>query len=161
MPQPFTYAILHPLQVKVRMPVDRWAIANVVVVLASDAAVVYELGWAALGYLALSTYFAVGPHPTGAHILQEHIIFGQRYDTASYYGPINLISINHGLHVEHHDFPTVPGAQLGALRAIAPQHYENRFSHRSRVRTLWQFVVNRHIGLGSRMIRRQLEGPAS
>jgi sphingolipid 4-desaturase/C4-monooxygenase len=155
--QPFTYAVLHPLHVKERMPLDGWALANILLMLTADAAIVHGLGWTALGYLALSTYFAVGPHATGAHILQEHIIFDRHYDTASYYGPLNLISINHGLHVEHHDFPTIPGSRLGALRALAPSYYANRFSHPSRVGTLWQFVMDHRVGLASRVIR----GPAA
>jgi len=129
-------------------------IANILVMAAADIAVVYFLGWYALIYLALSTYFAVGPHPTGAHILQEHIIFAAPYETASYYGPVNRISINHGLHLEHHDFPAVPGARLSRLRRIAPAHYENRFAHRSRLATLWQFVFDRRVGLDSRVIRK-------
>jgi sphingolipid delta-4 desaturase len=151
--QPFTYSFLHPLQVRKRIPFDRWTIANILVIAAADALVVTFLGWPALAYLALSTYLAVGPHPTGAHILQEHIIFDASYETASYYGPVNRISINHGFHLEHHDFPTVPGVRLSRLRALAPKHYENRFAHRSRLATLWQFVFDRRIGLDSRVIR--------
>jgi len=159
--QPFTYSFLHPLQVKKPMPFDRWMIANVAVIAAADLFVVAMFGWSALAYLALSTYFAVGPHPAGAHILQEHIVFEGGYETASYYGPVNRISINHGLHLEHHDFPSVPGARLSRLRKLAPEHYENRFSHRSRIATLWRFVFDRRIGLDSRVIRAEPQVAAS
>jgi sphingolipid delta-4 desaturase len=158
--QPFTYSFLHPIQVKKPLPLDPWMIANIAVIAIADILVVYLLGWGALAYLALSTYFAVGPHPAGAHILQEHIIFDKRYETASYYGPMNAISNNHGLHLEHHDFPAVPGARLSRLRTIAPEHYEGQFAHRSRLATLWQFVFDPRIGLDSRVIR-ETSAPAT
>jgi sphingolipid delta-4 desaturase len=151
--QPFTYSFLHPLQVKKPIAFDRWLIANVLSIAAADALVVHFLGWSALAYLALSTYFAVGPHPTGAHILQEHIIPEPRFETASYYGPVNWISVNHGLHLEHHDFPAIAGVRLSRLRKLSPEHYENRFQHRSRLMTVWQFVFDPSIGLDSRVIR--------
>jgi len=152
--QPFTYSLMHPLQVTRRIPFDGWLLANIAVVLAADAAVVYGFGWMALLYLALSTYFAVGPHPTGAHILQEHLIFeGSGYETASYYGPVNAISINHGYHLEHHDFPNVPGPRLSELTRLAPEQYQGRFRHRSRLLTLWRFITDRRIAIDSRAIR--------
>jgi len=151
--QPFTYSLLHPLQVTRRIPFDGWLAANIVLVLGATVTVALGLGWVALLYLALSAYFAVGPHPTGAHILQEHIIFEGAYETASYYGPVNAISINHGLHLEHHDFPNVPGPRLGELKRLAPRHYGDRFHHRSRLATLWTFVMDPRIALDSRAIR--------
>jgi sphingolipid 4-desaturase/C4-monooxygenase len=150
--QPFTYSVLHPMQVRRTIAVDRWLIANVIVILGVAAFVAWHLGAMSVLYLALSTYFAVGPHPTGAHILQEHFIFQGSNETTSYYGPMNLISINHGLHVEHHDFPNVPGSRLGDLRRIAPQYYNPHFHHRSRLATLWHFVMDPRISLNSRAV---------
>ena len=154
--QPFTYAVLNPLAVRPRIAVDRWLVANCVAVVAASLAVAYWLGPAALGYLCLSIYFSVGPHPTGAHILQEHIVFAGDYETASYYGPINAISINHGLHVEHHDFPNIPGARLSKLRQLAPQGYAGLFHHRSRLRTLWTFVMDPRVGLDRHRVQGQI-----
>lgn len=151
--QPFTYAVINPLAVRQRIPVDGWLIGNGAAVLLTSAAVAYWLGPGALAYLALSVYFAVGPHPTGAHILQEHILFEGGEETSSYYGPMNAFSINHGLHVEHHDFPAVAGPRLSRLRELARRHYEDRFHHRSRLGTLWRFVMDPTIGLDSRAIR--------
>ena len=151
--QPFTYAVLNPLAVRRRIAVDGWLVANCVVVIAASSAVAFWLGPAALGYLGLSVYFAVGPHPTGAHILQEHIVFDGDYETASYYGPINAISINHGFHVEHHDFPNIPGSRLSKLRELAPRSYIGLFHHRSRIETLWTFIMEPRVGLDSRVIR--------
>jgi sphingolipid delta-4 desaturase len=151
--QPITYSIVNPFQVRHRIALDRWLVANAVLVVATSAGLLALLGPASLAYLALSVYFAVGPHPTGAHILQEHIIFEGSYETASYYGPINAISINHGLHLEHHDFPSVAGSRLSELHRIAPEYYSRRFCHRSRLATLWRFVIDPRVALDSRVIR--------
>lgn len=157
---PFIYAVVHPLQVRQRMPVDFWVVANFIAVIAVAVAVALVCGWVPLLYLALSTYLAVGPHPTGAHILQEHIIFSGSYETASYYGPINRISGNHGCHVEHHDFANIPGPRLARLRAMAPEHYLGRFAHRSRLLTLWQFVVDPDVTLDRRILAPERPAPA-
>jgi sphingolipid delta-4 desaturase len=148
---PFVYTVAHPLQVQRRLPIDFWFTANVVLVLAAAAIVVLLAGWTGFAYLALSSYFAVGPHPTGAHILQEHIIFGGCYETSSYYGPINAISGNIGFHVEHHDFTNVPGCRIADLHRMASTYYRERFFHRSRLQSLWRFVTDRRIGLDSRV----------
>jgi sphingolipid delta-4 desaturase len=151
--QPFTYTVLHPLQVRHRIALDGWLAANVLAVVAAAVAVAWSFGPGALLYLGLSSYFSLGPHPTGAHVLQEHFIFEGEGETTSYYGLINAISINHGLHLEHHDFPNVPGARLAELRHIAPEFYAGRFHHRSRLATMWRFVMDRGIALDTRAIR--------
>ena len=137
--QPFTYGLINPMAVRPRIPVDGWLVANCVAVIGASAAVVYWLGPGALGYLALSAYFALGPHPTGAHILQEHVIFEGREETSSYYGPMNAFSINHGFHVEHHDFPTIPWNNLPKLRALAPEYYGTLKYHPSWSGLLFKF----------------------
>jgi sphingolipid delta-4 desaturase len=110
------------------------------------------LGPGALVYLGLSSYFSLGPHPTGAHVLQEHFVFEGDSETTSYYGPINAISINLGLHLEHHDFPNVPGQSLAQVRRMAPKFYEGRFCHRSRLATMWRFITDPRIALDTRVI---------
>ena len=131
--QPFTYTILHPLQVRRRIALDGWLAANLIAVWGAAVIVGLILGPGALVYLGLSSYFSLGPHPTGANVLQEHFVFEGDSETTSYYGPINAISINLGLHLEHHDFPNVPGKSLAQLRRMAPKFYEGRFCHRSKV----------------------------
>lgn len=150
--QPLTYTVLHPIQTKRPLPIDGWLALNVVVVLGAAAAMGWAFGLASVIYLLASTYFAVGPHVTGAHILQEHIIFEGRYATASYYGPLNGVSMNFGLHMEHHDFPGVSGARLVQLRRLASSHYDGLFHHRSRAKVLWLFCFDRRVGLDARMI---------
>jgi sphingolipid 4-desaturase/C4-monooxygenase len=151
--QPLTYSLIHPLQVKRRIVFDWWLLANIAMELMAIAAVAVLFGPISLLYLALSSYFAVGPHPTGAHIIQEHFMFEGDDETTSYYGPMNAVSINHGLHLEHHDFPTVAGPRLSELRRIAPRHYIGRFQHRSRLVTIWRFIMDREIALDTRAIR--------
>jgi len=152
--QPITYTVLHPLQVRRLVPLDAWLVANIVVVGGTGVAIGLWFGAGAALYLALSTYFALGPHPTGVHVLQEHLIFDSKSnsETSSYYGPINAISINHGLHLEHHDFPYVPGSRLPQLRRLAPSYYLGRSHHTSRIVTMWRFVMDRQIALDNRVI---------
>jgi len=150
--QPLVYSIVHPAQVRARLPIDGWLIANVLLVATVDVFIAHEWGWPALAYLGLSAYLGIGPHPAGAHTIQEHLGISSRVETASYYGPINALSLNHGLHLEHHDFPNIPGALLGRLRRLAPEYYEGQFVFRSRLLSMWQFVFDRKLGLDSRVI---------
>ena len=150
---PVSYGLLHPLNVRARMPLDRWLALNVAFCALAWAGVLAFIGWPGVAYLLLSTYFATGPHPAGAHILQEHVAFDGGNGMASYYGPINLVSVNLGYHLEHHDMPAVPGWRLPALRRAAPEFYDSHYRHRSRVVGLWKFVFDRRIALDSRPIR--------
>lgn len=150
---PVSYGLLHPLNVRARLPLDRWVACNIASAALVWAAVIWVLGWPSILYLLLSTYFATGPHPAGAHILQEHIAFDGGDGMASYYGPINLVSVNLGYHLEHHDMPAVSGWRLPTLRRIAPEFYSSHYRHRSRVVGLLQFVFDRRIALDSRPIR--------
>ena len=150
---PISYSLLHPLFVKRRLPVDGWLIANIATIALTWIAVVWIAGWPAVGYLIASTYFSVGPHIVGAHILQEHVAFDGGNGMASYYGPINLISINLGYHLEHHDLPAVAGWRLAEVQKLAPQFYTGHARHASRALGLWRFVTNPAIGLDSRPIK--------
>jgi hypothetical protein len=59
------------------------------------------------------------------HFIAEHYTFVKGYETYSYYGPLNFFGLNVGYHNEHHDFPNVPGCRLPALKAMAPEFYDN------------------------------------
>ncbi|HEX4079732.1 MAG TPA: fatty acid desaturase [Rhizomicrobium sp.] len=150
---PVSYGLLHPFHVRARLPLDRWVLMNIAMVAVAWVAVVLILGWNAVLYLLLSTYFATGPHPAGAHVLQEHIAFDGGNGMASYYGPLNRVSVNLGYHLEHHDLPAVAGWRLPALRRAAPEFYTSHYHHMSRIAGLWRFVFDRRIWLGSRPIR--------
>ena len=150
---PVSYALLHPLSVRARLPLDRWLALNVATCALAWTGVVWFFSWPGAIYLLLSTYFATGPHPAGAHILQEHVAFDGGNGMASYYGPINLVSVNLGYHLEHHDMPAVSGWRLPALRHIASEFYSSHYRHASRALGLWRFVFDDRIALDSRPIR--------
>ena len=150
---PVSYGLLHPLNVRARLPLDRWLALNVTLCALAWAGVLAFIGWPGIAYLLLSTYFATGPHPAGAHVLQEHVAFDGGNGMASYYGPINLLSVNLGYHLEHHDMPGVSGWRLPRLRRTAPEFYDSHYRHGSRVVGLWKFVLDKRIALDSRPIR--------
>jgi sphingolipid delta-4 desaturase len=150
---PVSYGLLHPLNVRARLPLDRWLALNVALCALAWAGVLAFVGWPGVAYLLMSTYFATGPHPAGAHILQEHVAFDGGSGMASYYGLINLVSVNLGYHLEHHDMPGISGWRLPQLRKFAPEFYDTHHRHRSRIAGLWKFVFDRKIALDSRPIR--------
>lgn len=150
---PVSYGLMHPLNVRARLPLDRWLVLNVALCALAWVGVLAFIGWPGLLYLLLSTYFATGPHPAGAHVLQEHVAFDGGNGMASYYGPINFVSVNLGYHLEHHDMPAVSGWRLPALRRAAPEFYDSHYHHKSRLVGLWRFVFNRGIALDNRPIR--------
>ena len=116
-------------------------------------AVVQFMGWGSLGYLVLSTWIGVGPHPLGARWIQEHYVVQPGQETYSYYGPANLLIYNTGYHNEHHDLMGIPWSRLPKLRAMAPEFYDNLYSHNSYLKLLWQFLTDPDITLYSRVLR--------
>ena len=149
---PLTYCVVHPLHVKKRLPLDGWLLANVAAIVPVWIAIFWAAGWSGIAYLLFSSYLSVGPHPAGAHILQEHIAFDGGNGKSSYYGPINWIAVNLGYHLEHHDLPNIPGWRLPRVRVLVPQFYDDHYVHRSRASGLWFFVSDRNIDLESRPI---------
>ncbi len=144
--------VLRPLRVRPRR-VDAWIVANLVLVLASDAAVAWIAGWNGLAYLLCSTLFGVGLHPVGARWIQEHYTFRAGQETNSYYGPLNRIAYNIGNHHEHHDLERIPWVHLPKLKAAAPELYDGLFAHRSWTRLLLRFLFDRELDLFSRITR--------
>ena len=133
---------------------DAWYVANVVVQVTFVFAVVHFAGWMALGYLFLSSAFAIGLHPVGARWIQEHYLtFPGNQETFSYYGPMNVLALNVGYHNEHHDLMRVPWSRLPALKRMAPELYESLHFHRSWGALLWRFLSDPEITLYSRVIR--------
>lgn len=65
-----------------------------------------SFGWSSWVYLVMSSFMAGSLHPCAAHFIAEHYLLeGGEQETASYYGPLNILTYNVGYHQEHHDFP--------------------------------------------------------
>lgn len=118
-------------------------------------------------YLIFSFFVILNFHPIAGERLSDHShlfkmkdiqIFEERngmknrgvqlesLGTFSYYGPINKITFNAGYHVEHHDFPSIPGSKLPLVRKIAPEFYNSLPYYTSRTRAIWNFITEPSFG---------------
>jgi len=88
-----------------------------------------------------------------AHWVHEHYTFEGDQETHSYYGPLNAVTCNVGYHVEHHDFPGVPGSRLPELHQGAREWYEPLAREESWVRLLWRFITDDTMGHHRRVVR--------
>ncbi|KAL9084772.1 MAG: hypothetical protein Q9159_005057 [Coniocarpon cinnabarinum] len=167
--QIFFYA-LRPMFV-LQLPITNIHLINIAVQVAFDTALVQALGWRPLAYLIVSSFMAGSLHPSAAHFIAEHYIFSQHQqptkpatpetakapppETFSYYGPLNVLCYNVGLHNEHHDFPAIPWTRLGKLHDIAHEFYDELPSHKSWVYVIWQFICDENVGLWCRLKRKE------
>ena len=162
--QIFFYA-LRPMCVY-SVPFTWVSAVNVAVQLSFDALVLRLLGTQSLLYLLLSSFLAGSLHPTAGHFIAEHYVYEtvtpeQRDpgrgipvpETFSYYGPLNVLTYNVGLHNEHHDFPAVPWTRLPRLRQIADEFYRDLPQHKSWVHVIWQFIFDENVGMRCRVKR--------
>ncbi|KAL1968804.1 hypothetical protein VTN77DRAFT_1165 [Rasamsonia byssochlamydoides] len=138
-----------------------------------------------LYYLLWSSFLAGSLHPCAGHFIAEHYFFsrvksggteslaelkgkksGDRKtnspldslappETYSYYGPLNILTYNVGLHNEHHDFPAIPWTRLPELHRIASEFYEPLPSHRSWIWVIWTFILDKDVGMWCRVKRAQ------
>jgi sphingolipid delta-4 desaturase len=161
-----------------KLPLTSIQLFNVSAQLSFDYLLVRLSGsWMPLVYLIMSSFLAGSLHPCAAHFIAEHYVFarselelggGQRlgrktpYDasiplpeTYSYYGPLNVLTYNVGLHNEHHDFPAVPWTRLPRLHEIAKEFYADLPHHKSWVRVIWQFILDDAVGLWCRVKRKE------
>lgn len=135
-------------------PVDGWIITNWLVQLAFDVAILVFFGPKALMFLLISFFFSVGLHPLGARWIQEHyLVLDENQETASYYGPLNVLAFNVGYHNEHHDFPSIPWNKLPKLKNAAPGYYDSLKSHQSWTKLFFRFLFDKNITLHSRILR--------
>lgn len=149
------FQLLRPPRLKAIKLWSAWTVANLLIVLISDAAIIYFWGSSAFLYLVLSFMFSVGLHPVGARWIQEHYTTDGKQETGSYYGSLNILAMNVGYHNEHHDFPSIPWNRLPQLRSIAPDYYNNLHYYTSWTRLLLQFIFNPQYSLYSRVERIQ------
>lgn len=138
-----------------------------------------------LYYFILSSFLAGSLHPCAGHFIAEHYFFSNVQtggtesieeqkaagknepkkehpldslappETYSYYGPLNILTYNVGLHNEHHDFPAVPWTRLPKLHQIAKEFYEPLPCHRSWVWVIWTFILDSNVGMWCRVKRSQ------
>ena len=76
-------------------------------------------------------------------------------ETYSYYGPLNALTYNVGLHNEHHDFPAIPWTKLPVLHDIAREFYDPLPCHRSWTWVIWTFILDSNVGMWCRVKRAQ------
>lgn len=127
-----------------------------------DALVLYFWGFKSLLYLLAGSLVGGSLlHPMGGHLLTEHYLFERGQETYSYYGPMNRLTYNVGLHNEHHDFPQIPHTRLYRLRQIAPEFYEPMYHHFSYAKVLYKFFTDAAIGPWCRIHRLDRHGDAA
>jgi len=151
--QPVFYA-LRPFAIYSKAVTDL-EILNLVIQLVFDGLVIYFCGVKAVVFLLGGFVIGLGLHPLAGHYISDHYIFNPGQETYSYYGPINLVTFNVGMHTEHHDFPFVCGANLPKVRRMAPEFYKDLMSHSSWVALIYRFITDPNISLRSRVKRRQ------
>lgn len=138
-----------------------WVLVNWFFVFAIDVLIIIYFGWTAFLYLVFSLVFSIGLHPLGARWIQEHFLVAPPQETYSYYGLLNIPSLNVGYHNEHHDFPSVPWNKLPQLKKIAPEFYDNLVYHKSWFKLWIRFLFDPKLSLYSRMVRTNRELPTS
>ena len=147
------FQVTRPPRLKAIKLFNGWTFLNLFFAIAYDSAIIYFCGWAGLVYLVFSFFFSIGLHPCGARWIQEHYTYDIEQETASYYGPVNILSLNVGYHNEHHDFPSIPWNNLPKLTAMAPEFYNNLKSHNSYGKLLFTFLFDERYSLFSRVER--------
>lgn len=156
--QPFFY-LFRPLVVNPKKPC-KLEVVNTIIQIIFDAIIVYAFGWRMLAYLIAGTLLAMGLHPVAGHFISEHYMFKKGFETYSYYGPLNFITFNVGLHNEHHDFPAIPGSRLPLVRKIAPEFYDDLPQHNSWIKVIYDFIMDPAIGPYAR-VKRKARGLSS
>ena len=150
--------IILPARSLTKLPVltDKFLILNWVACIGFGATMA-ALSRPAFLFLILSLLNSQGLHPANTRQVQRHVHNGDpkmrpaanHPRTYSYYGWANLLTLNVGYHLEHHDFARVPGTRLPQLRAIAGEKwYPSSKAHGSRgLSELVNFVMNPNITL--------------
>ncbi|KAI4130603.1 MAG: hypothetical protein LQ338_001675 [Usnochroma carphineum] len=151
-----------------KLPFTSLHLFNVAAQFAFDFLLVYKLGAGALAYLLTSSFLAGSLHPCAGHFIAEHYVFEKQHlnaripsslvpvpETYSYYGPLNVLTYNVGLHNEHHDFPAIPWTRLPLLHETAKDFYANLPHHKSWIWVIWQFIWDQEVGLWCRVKRQE------
>ncbi|XP_054855981.1 sphingolipid delta(4)-desaturase/C4-monooxygenase DES2-like isoform X2 [Eublepharis macularius] len=150
--QPIFYG-LRPFCVSPK-PITQMELINFVVQLTYDLLIYNFMGVKSVAYMLAGTLLTTGFNLVTGHFIAEHYMYAKGYDTVSYYGPLNWITFNVGYHMEHHDFPSIPGSKLPLVKKIAPEYYNNLPYHFSWGIVLWDFVFKQELGLFARVKRK-------
>lgn len=155
---PFTYTIRPMLRNP--KPIIPMELLNWVTVLLWDCLIYVYWGPKSLCFLVAGTLLSMSIHPLNGHLIAEHYQFpkGQGLqETWSTYGLENVITFCVGYHVEHHDFPRIPGYRLPQLKAIAPEFYDLPY-HTSWIRCVYDFIMDPRVTPYSRVKRTSPRG---
>ena len=175
--QPFFYGFrpffVHPTQPTL------FEFYNLVIQLTFDSIIGQTLGWHIVAYMIGGSLLGMGLHPIAGHFISEHYMMFEENknlvmknscdkqenelyvnnhkliipETCSYYGPLNAITFNVGYHVEHHDFPSIPGTLLPKVRQIAPEYYDSLCHHTSWTMVLYKYIIDPNVGPFARVKR--------
>ncbi|KAI0913859.1 fatty acid desaturase-domain-containing protein [Ustulina deusta] len=158
---------LRPMAVY-RVPFTWVSALNVATQLSFDAVILRTLGVQSMLYFVLSSFLAGSLHPLAGHFIAEHYVYSTVTpaqadpangipvpETYSYYGPLNFLTYNVGLHNEHHDFPAVPWTRLHKLHDIAREFYADLPHHTSWTYVLWRFIFDESVGIRCRVKRKE------
>ena len=160
------YAI-RPMMVY-QLPLTQLHLFNITAQVTFDYLIVQYAGASSLAYLIMSSFLAGSLHPCAGHFIAEHYVFEKPTnfakspsnlillpETFSYYGPLNILTYNVGLHNEHHDFPAIPWTRLPVLHEIAKEFYADLPHHKSWTWVIWQFIWDREVGMWCRVKRKK------
>ena len=102
---------LRPFQINPKQLTQK-EVHNTLIQLCFNAWLYHVWGIKPLIYLIAGTVLAMGIHPLAGHFISEHYMYTDGFETYSYYGSLNRLTFNVGYHMEHHDFPNIPGSKL-------------------------------------------------
>lgn len=153
--QPLFYAF-RPFFVHPKSP-TLLEVINFMVQIPFDIFILYFGGVRMLVYMIGGSLMAMGLHPVAGHFISEHYMFKKGYETYSYYGFLNRITFNVGYHMEHHDFPSVPGSKLPEVKRIAKEYYDDLPQHHSWVKVIYEFIMDPDIGPYARIKRKHIK----
>lgn len=115
--------------------------------------ILYQINIKAALFSIIAILIGTGLHPFASHFIAEHFYNENKYETASYYGWMNIITFNVGYHVEHHDFPHIPGSKLPLLHKITNEYKNNIPIIKSWVLYLIKFIMDDNISLDNRLFQ--------